>query len=583
MGRETRKSGNFVVMTMPELHRIEGADTMLLPERFTYPFCYEPHGLTRLAAERVTEYLSGRYAHHDALEQGKMLGVLVALDSEGRLGYLAAYSGEVAGLEKDRYFVPPVYDLNERGGVFKRGEARITALNRVIEWLDRFAPMAIARERLARMAASHEREERAFRERMVANKAQRAARREEGALSAEQEQRLIRESQFEKAELRRMRRRHEEERRPLEVMLNEHRGRILRLKQQRKQMSEALQRRIFGLFEMLNGRGERKTLPEIFSEYDQTHGGSGDALPPAGAGECAAPRLLQFAYSKGLKPVCMGEFWWGASPVGEEREKGKFYPACHHKCMPILSFMLQGLDVEPNPLAADCALPLSVVWEDEWLVAVNKPAGLASVPGVAHTDSALLRLQKMYPQARRLMLAHRLDQATSGLLLVAKDEVTGALMHRQFERGDVRKTYVALLCGNVAADEGEVSLPLGADYHDRPRQKVDSERGKEARTSYRVLRRFARHVLVEFTPHTGRTHQLRVHSASSQGLRAAIAGDTLYGGQTTVPAAVAEILTRDYGMSRRGAAGIWLQSQSLRFTHPMTGEEVNIALKKASP
>ena len=159
-------------------------------------------------------------------------------------------------------------------------------------------------------------------------------------------------------------------------------------------------------------------------------------------------------------------------------------------------------------------------------------------------------------------------------------EVTGALMHRQFECGEVRKTYVALLCGNVAADEGEVSLPLGADYHDRPRQKVDSERGKEARTNYRVLRRFARHVLVEFTPHTGRTHQLRVHSASSQGLRAAISGDTLYGGQTTVPATVAEILTRDYGMSQRGTAGIWLQSQSLRFTHPVTGEEVNIALKK---
>ncbi len=547
-----------------------------LPHRFTYPFCYEPHPLTQLAAACVQSHVATYDECPEALQRGKMLGVLVVEDEDGETGYLAAYSGEVAGLENDDYFVPPIYDLSQPDGEFKRGEAEITAINQRIAALEAGSRLSELKQRLDDLDADFAKQETRYREKMAVDKAHRAMLRATGEPTGEEQEALIRESQFEKAELKRMRKAHAARREQLQREISVMREEISRLKQERKQRSEALQRRIFELFVLRNGRGEQKNILRIFSEHNATYGESGCSLPPAGAGECAAPRLLQYAFTHNLKPISMGEFWWGDSPESEIRRQGEFYPSCHHKCFPILSYMLQGIDVEPNPLAAECDLPLSVVWEDAWMQVVDKPAGLASVAGKAHSDSVEARVRRTLPEA---MVAHRLDQATSGLLIVAKDKETGAAMQRAFERGDVKKTYVALLRGAVEADEGEISLPLNTNYADRPRQIVDRAHGKEAETTFRVLSRYDGFTLVEFRPHQGRTHQLRVHSASVSGLGAPIAGDTLYGGGSVrIPDEIAHKLSREYSFTERRTGGIWLQAQEVEFVHPVTGATIRISV-----
>ena len=549
-----------------------------LPRQFTYPFCYEPHPLTQLAAGCVQQHLARYDECPESLKRGKMLGVLVVEDEDGETGYLAAYSGEVAGLETDDYFVPPIYDLSQPGGEFKRGEVEITAINQRIAALEADSHLNELKQRLEDIDADFALQEANYREKMAADKARRAALRASVELRADEQEALIRESQFEKAEMKRMRKAHAAMREPLQREISVMGEEIGRLKQERKQRSEALQRRIFELFVLRNGRGEQKNLLQIFSEHNAANGESGFNLPPAGAGECAAPRLLQYAYAHNLKPISMGEFWWGDSPEAEIRRQGEFYPSCHHKCFPILTYMLQGIDVEPNPLAAECDVTLSVVWEDAWLKVVNKPAGLASVDGKAHSDSVEARERRTQPDA---VVTHRLDQATSGLLIVAKDKETGAAMQRAFERGDVKKTYLALLRGRVESDKGEINLPLNANYADRPRQIVDKIHGKEAVTTFRVVGRFDNFTLVEFHPHQGRTHQLRVHSASVSGLGAPIAGDTLYGGGSAqIPDEIARKLSRECLFTPRKTGGIWLQAQQVEFVHPVTGESIQISVRR---
>ena len=310
-------------------------------------------------------------------------------------------------------------------------------------------------------------------------------------------------------------------------------------------MSEALQERIFRLFVVSNARGERRDLVEVFKPLG--------ALPPAGAGECCAPRLLNYAYNNGLQPVCMAEFWWGASPVGEVRHHGHFYPACRSKCKPILDFMLQGLDVETNPLEEpmEDATPLDVVYDDQWLTVLNKPSGMLTVPGKALEDSLLTRYQASHPEAVGPVVVHRLDQETSGLVVFAKDKATHKALQQQFENHTVKKVYIALLDGIVERDQGTIDLPLRPDVDDRPRQRVDLEHGKPAVTRYRVLERAGGTTRVALAPLTGRTHQLRVHCSHPQGLNCPIVGDRLYGMAST---------------------RLMLHASTLTLVHPATGQ-----------
>ena len=519
-----------------------------LPQQFTCPFCYEPHPLALMATEQVQRYVASRDDWAEELGEGKMLGVLVAQDSEGRLGYLAAFSGNLAGSVRHDFFVPPIYDLLDPQGVFKQGEAQITAINHEVERLEQSAELQEMQRHEAAEKQKMADEVNRFKALMVRHKRERDKCRAAGNLTAVQQEALLNQSRFEKAELKRIRQRHEA---ALAAIADEIAGfqqTIIRLKARRKTMSEALQERIFRLFVVSNARGERRDLVEVFRPLG--------TLPPAGAGECCAPRLLNYAFNYGLFPVCMAEFWWGASPVGEVRHHGDFYPACRSKCKPILEFMLQGFDVEDNQLGLPMdEQALDIVYDDQWLTVVNKPSGMLTVPGKLLEDSLFTRYREAYPEAMGPIVVHRLDQETSGLVIFAKDKDTHKALQQQFENHSIQKRYVALLDGIVSQEEGVIDLPIRPDVDDRPRQRVDYEHGKQAVTRYHVVERASGKTRICFEPLTGRTHQLRVHASHPLGLNCPIVGDRLYG---------------------KAAARLMLHAQSITFLHPASSQSMTL-------
>ena len=437
------------------------------PERFTYPFCYEPHPLAVMAAEEVQRELASMQ-----LTEGKMFGVLVV---EG-YGFLAAYSGLLEGRNDWEYFVPPVFDAQQPDGYFKQREREISELNRKIS-----------------------------------------------------------ESEGQEA-----------------MML------------QRKVMSERLQLWLFHQYQFLNARGERRDLVDVWQDYHcSPRIRRKYPLPPGGTGDCCAPKLLQYAYQHGLSPVCMAEFWWGSSPKSEVRHHGQFYPACRGKCKPVLTWMLQGLDVDPSPDEAGFPhLVPEVVYEDEAMAVLNKPSGMLSIPGRTEDYSVAIWAQERWAEA---MLVHRLDMWTSGIILVAKTKEAYLGLQQQFVKHTIKKCYIAVLDGIPSQSEGRISLPLLCDPLNRPRQVVDYKRGKSAVTEYEVLVvsppptggvRGGR-TLIALYPHTGRTHQLRVHCAHPDGLGCPILGDELYGEK------------RDR---------LYLQAQAITFVHPVTGHRMHFEL-----
>lgn len=520
-----------------------------LPQRFTCPFCYEPHPLALMAVEQVQRYVASRGDWTEELDAGKMLGVLVARDSDGQLGFLAAFSGNVAGSVNHDYFVPPVFDLLDPQGEFKQGEAQITAINHEVERLEHASELELIKSREAAAREAMTVEIGRFKALMAQHKQERDQLRLAGNMTDEELEALLNQSRYEKAELKRIRQRHEDILQAIADEMASYDRCIDALKSRRKAMSEALQERIFRLFVVSNGLGEKRDLVEVFRPLG--------TLPPAGAGECCAPRLLNYAFNHGLAPVCMAEFWWGRSPVGEVRHHGHFYPACRSKCKPILGFMLQGLDVEDNPLEqpVEDDMPLEVVYDDRWMTVLNKPSGMLTVPGKALEDSLLTRYQATHPEAAGPIVVHRLDQETSGLVMFAKDKDTHKALQQQFESHTVRKHYIALLDGIVPHDEGIIDLPIRPDVDDRPRQRVDHRHGKRAVTRYRVLDRRDGMTRIALEPLTGRTHQLRVHASHPQGLGCPIVGDRLYG-----------------CTARR----LMLHAQSITFVHPATGCEMTL-------
>ena len=528
---------------------IEGVS---LPEKFTFPFHYTPHPLTRIAADEVRSYLSTRTDWQDEIGKGKMFGVLIVRTADDSIGYLAAFSGNLAGSNMHEFFVPPVYDLLNPDGYFRKEESEISALNRRISEISKSDSYLMAKKEL------DERRLQAFsslvsaKEELKRSKKERDERRSDGNLSPEELDAMIRESQFQKAEYKRLENSWKEKLSEAEQMVNDFDAEILQLKQERKTRSAALQLWLFRQFDMLNAKGERKDLCEIFKDTPQ-------GLPPAGAGECALPKLLQYAYLHGLQPLAMGEFWCGMSPKDEIRHDGYFYPSCKGKCEPILKHMLVGLDVEPNPLAEDLFkdTPLKTLYEDEWIVAVEKPSGMLSVPGKNDLDSVQQRLRLMYPDATGPLVVHRLDMATSGILLAAKDKDVHAKLQSQFETRSILKEYTAILDGVLQKESGIIDLPICLNPLDRPRQMVDFENGKPAITEYKIVGVSDGRTKVIFKPHTGRTHQLRVHSAHASGLGCPISGDELYGNPDSAPR-------------------LCLHASRLVFRHPVSDKEVEI-------
>lgn len=535
------------------LHRFTTSITDIpLPERFTYPFCYTPHPLCILAAKEVQSYLTRQTAWKDELRQGKMFGVLIVQTEHGETGYLAAFSGILAGKNLHPFFVPPVYDLLQPQGFFKIEEENISSINRNIRQLENDKAYAALSAELARTIQSAENILATAKAQLKEAKTAREQRRKEKELNAQEEAELIRESQFQKAEYKRLERSWKARITTLQTQTEDWERRISALKSERKTRSAALQQKLFEQFGMLNYRGELKNLCEIFGQTVHK-------TPPAGAGECAAPKLLQQAYLHGWKPIAMAEFWWGDSPKTEIRHHGHYYPACKGKCEPILQHMLQGLQVEENPMLKRMQVPsqnLEIVYEDPWLSVINKPAGMLSVPGKEDAVSVYSLMREQYPEADGPLTVHRLDMATSGLMLIAKTKRVHQNLQAQFKNRLVRKRYVALLEGIVPKDKDTVDLPLCLNPLDRPRQMVHTEHGKPAITDYQVLERLdGKRTRIAFYPRTGRTHQLRIHAAHPLGLHCPIIGDELYGEK---------------------ADRLYLHAEYLEFTHPITGETVRI-------
>ena len=546
-----------------------------LPEKFTNPFSYLPHELTLQAMESLCAFIKEQMPHtQKQLEQdGKMMGVLVVESPQGELGYLAAFSGVLESPLHSDFFVPPVYDINSPHSFFPAEEAIISSINVRIRQLredsqmkEYFAETECIKERYLQEIARLEevyKQGKQLRDmlRKILSGGGDAPILSVEELSAQFKNLIIDgnlqspellmanltgESQFQKGEIRRAKQRMKEELEPRLQVYNAYLAELASLEQERKERSVALQKKIFEHFLFLNANGEEKSLLEIFD----------GVIPPAGAGECAAPRLLQYAYKHGFHPIAMGEFWLGAPTAN--RQPLQFYPSCKGKCAPILGFMLQGLKVEQvgfhTSYGCD-SLPDSyipeILYEDEYLLAVNKPAGILSQQGKDPQERNLLQLL----EDNNLYIVHRLDMHTSGVLLIAKTEEMYKLLQRQFEERAVEKTYVAVLDGGVGSDasggKGIISLPLMSDFDNRPLQKVDFENGKEAVTMFEILGIKDGKTYIEFHPITGRTHQLRVHSASRDGLNTPIVGDLLYG---------------------KPAQRLMLHAHRVRFEHPFKGQ-----------
>ena len=535
---------------MDKLHSFAGAAARIpLPDKFTYPFHYTPHPLCVMAAGEVQRYLMSVDVWQEELRKGKMFGVLVVRTSRGEVGFLAAFSGILAGKNQHAYFVPPVYDVQEPGGFFEVEEEQISAINERIRQLQEDTSYAECRQRLSAETLLARLEQDEMKNQMKEAKEQRERLRQEYPDDATLEI-LTRESQFQKAELKRLKQHWNTRLLSLQAEIEAFETEIERLRTERKTRSAALQQRLFKQFQMLDACGRKRDLCDIFQDTAQK-------VPPAGAGECAAPKLLQYAYRSGLQPVAMAEFWWGDSPKNEIRRHGYYYPACKGKCEPILRHMLQGLQVEDNPLQNDSHrdMELEILYEDEWLLVVNKPAGMLSVPGKLDVDSVYQRVRRIYPEATGPMIVHRLDMATSGLLLIAKTKEVHQNLQAQFKNRTVRKRYVALLDGLVKRREGLIALPLRPDPEDRPRQVVDEVSGKPAVTLFETLTCEAHRSRVLFFPQTGRTHQLRVHAAHPLGLDAPIVGDELYG---------------------KKAERLYLHAEYLAFRHPVSGRMIEV-------
>lgn len=517
------------------------------PERFTYPFCYEPHPLCLLAASEVQQYIANIDFWKEEIAKGKMFGVLV-VERDGCLGYLAAYSGQLGGRNNWGFFVPAIYDMLQPDGYFKTEERIISAINDEVKALEQDEQMIQLLQDLKLIKVNAGLTIGQYKQDMEDAKKRRDDIRQKETLSAEKETELIKESQFMKAELKRIKKRFKEEEDRITICLKDKEEKLNRLKQKRKQLSDDLQQWLFKQFRVLNGLGEESNLLDIFSN---TVG----HIPPAGAGECCAPKLLQYAYKHHFHPVCMAEFWWGASPKTEIRHHLHYYPACRGKCKPILEFMLKGLSVEDNPLDIYKEHQIETIYEDDSLVVICKPEGLLSVPGKGDLPSVLSEMRKRYPQADGPMIVHRLDMDTSGLLVVAKTMKAYLNLQQQFCNHTIKKRYVALLTHRPNnLESGTIDLPLSPDPLDRPRQIVNKIEGKAAITKYHIRKTFRNGMtLVDLYPQTGRTHQLRVHCAHHLGLDSPIVGDRLYG---------------------QSGDRLFLHAEQIEFTHPITGKQM---------
>lgn len=530
-----------------------------LPERFTFPFYYEPHPLCVMAAEELQAYLSTHdWEHNFGLKEGKkdlpigkMFGVLVVENEAKEIGYLTAFSGKLNGSNQDSIFTPSVFDMFEENNFFMKGMKELDIINKKVIELEKRPELAEAKAIFAKEEALAEEQLSNEKAAVKAAKKIRNKKRKEAVNTlTDNELEILKEELKEESltksrTLKRLNKYWEQRLGKGKSKLALHTDEIDLLKQKRKNKSAGLQKRLFEEYNFLNIKGETKSLFDIFIN-------TFDNKPPSGAGECAAPKLLQYAFKNNLKPIAIAEFWWGKSPSSEIRKHQQFYPACRGKCEPILAHMLDGIEMDENPLLLNPAegKTISTVFEDEHLLVINKPAEFLSVPGKTIEDSVWLRMKQRFPKATGPLIVHRLDMSTSGLMLIAKSKEIHKFLQNQFEKRTIKKRYIALLDGLLDENEGAVNLPIRVDLDNRPQQLVCYKHGKSARTNWKVVKRIDGKTLIHFFPITGRTHQLRVHAAHSDGLDTPIVGDDLYGNRDSRLHLHAEFLEFEHPVSR---------------------------------
>lgn len=529
--------------------------TISKPSKFTFPFCYTPHPLALQAAAEVQQLIIANKEWTDEVNKGKMFGVLV-VEKKHQLYYLAAYSGVVCNQNNWDGFVPPIYNALPPYGFYKIRERRLNEYNHSIDILNNKREILMAEYQHKKEKADKYIQQ--YKQQMAEAKKRRDDYRrmlaDKGKNIDINEAQLIHESQFMKAELRRIKHQWHKYLANDERIIADIDKAINEGKQNRKKLSDDTQRMLFSKYNLYNAKGHRRKLLDIFNDYAHR-------LPPSGAGDCCAPKLLQYAYKNRLHPVCMAEFWWGESPRNEIRKHLHYYPACRSKCLPILTFMLQGLQVEDNPLVdMNNTVPdIETVYEDQYIVVVNKPAGMLTVDGNTGNISLQSIMRKRYPDAQGPMIVHRLDMATSGLVVIAKDKHTHKQLQEMFTERTIKKRYIAILDGVVDTETiHQINLPICADLTDAPRQMVSEEYGKPAVTDIEVIKTEGRYTRVALYPRTGRTHQLRVHCAHPSGLNCAIKGDALYG---------------------KPSDRLYLHAEMISFVHPITHTPLTIISK----
>ena len=500
-----------------------------LPELFNYPYYHKPNSISLHAADRVkNELLSEKIKHRFGLT-GKMFGVLVVKNTDGCIGFLKAFSGKLDNDFWPAGYVPPIYDVHHKDSFFKKGEKEVDQMTNEIKKLERASLFLNSKDRVEALNEQLSLFVLEEKRRLKSKKEERRRKRELGKSKLspsdyrEISNKLNEQSKHEQMLFKKQKK---ELQKKLANALDELtvlKDEITLKKETRAGRSSSLQKQLFKKYRFLNADGEEKDLLSIFENTTFK-------IPPSGAGECCAPRLLQFAYQNDLSPLCFTEFWWGAAPHSEIRIQNQHYPACRGKCEPILTHMLKGVSVEENPLNTPLKNnPLNVLYEDDNILAIDKPHGMLSVPGKEVKDSVAVRVKKSHPLISGPGLIHRLDYETSGVLLIAKNHETHRFIQKQFIGRSVEKKYLAILENPLLKKAGEVTLPLRLDPFDRPRQLVCFENGKPSKTKFKVLKNNGESIRVAFFPETGRTHQLRVHSAHKKGLNNPIKGDRLYG------------------------------------------------------
>lgn len=535
----------------------ENIDNLALPKQFTFPFYYKPHPLAVAAAKQLQlqlKKLDKAILDTDDIDAGKMFGVLVVQDKSQKLGFISAYSGQIAGIDEQLRFAPNVALKHIDDVAFSQQSQLINDINAKITALQNSDNYQQIEQQLTTARQHYELQLIAKQQAMQVTRKQRKQQRQAAGEQLNNDEfeklknQLAGQSIVEKKQLQALKQQWQIRIAALEQAQLTIDDEINGLKKRRKVLSKNLQKKLFAQYQFLNANGEVTDLNAIFAKLPEH-------TPPSGAGDCAAPKLLQYAYKHNLKPLAMAEFWWGAPPKSAIRHHLHYYPSCYSKCQPILGHMLEGLDVEDNPLLVNPAQgkDLTIVYQDDDLLVVNKPAEFLSVPGINIDDSVYMRIKTQFPHASGPLIVHRLDMSTSGLLMIALNKRVHKALQKQFIERSVEKRYVALVAGNIAAESGSIELPLVLDFDDKPRQMVCYKTGKPSLTTWQVLERKNNTTRLQLYPKTGRTHQLRVHCAHHLGLNTPIVGDTHYGEK---------------------ADRLHLHAEYLAFTHPISHERL---------